>query len=143
MRKLFTLLLAVAVLALLAAPALAVTTVITVQEPSGKYTVPIAHGADVVWTVATVSGGNHYVANGREIVEVWNSDGTNPYTVTITSQADEYGRTGSITTYSLAAGEFAAFGPLPKRGWANGSGEVLISGSNAAIKFLILRIPEL
>ena len=119
------------------------TVALTVKECPGKYTIPIANAADFTFAACDASLGNHYVANGREIVLAQNSDVSNPYTVTITSQADEYGRTGHITTYSLAAAEFGVFGPFPKSGWANGASQVLISGSNAAIKFAVIRIPEL
>lgn len=116
----------------------------TVIAPQTMYSIyagtPGANALDVTFTAADVANGNMYAANGREILLVLNSDGVNPYTFTVASVADPYGRTSDITTYSLAAGEYAAV-PLPVVGFRQTDGNVNINGSNAAIKFAILRLP--
>jgi hypothetical protein len=115
------------------------TIAITVQVLKGNYTIPTANQLDLTFTAADVALGNHYAATGKEFVIVQNSDPTNAYTFTLTSQPDTYGRTGDVTAYSLAAGEIGMYGPIPIDGWRNAAGQVLISGSNAAIKFAIVR----
>lgn len=101
-----------------------------------------ANCADVTLTAADVANKNQFVATGNEVVIVQNSDGANPYTVTFTSASDAFGRTGDITTYSLAAGEIGVFGPFRLPGWVQSDGYVYLEGSNAAIKFGVLQIPQ-
>lgn len=118
-------------------------TALTVQSLKAPFDAIAANGADFTWAAADAVNGNSFPCSGREVLLVWNSDSTNPYTVTITSQPDERGRTKDITTYSLTAGEFACFTPglTLSQGWINTNGSILVSGSNAAIKFAVLRIP--
>lgn len=99
-----------------------------------------ANAADFTFVGGDAANGYEFTHTGREIVLVYNSDGSNPYTATIKSSADELGRTGDITTYSLAAGEYAAFGPFPVLGWRQTSGKMNLDASNNAIKFAILRL---
>lgn len=124
-------------------PVWAATTDITVFKPANINGSIAADSLDATFTAADVSNGNSYVATGKEMVIVLNSHASSAYTFTVTSVADDLGRTGDITTYSLAAGEYAVVGPVPVRGWRQpSSGKVLIAGSNAAIKFLVIRIPD-
>jgi hypothetical protein len=71
-----------------------------------------------------------------------NDDATDAATVTIASAPDSYGCTKDIATYSLAAGEFAAFWIGRTAGWRQSDGKVNldVSGSGT-IKLAILRIP--
>jgi hypothetical protein len=101
---------------------------------AGQITYAYTAGSVVADTIAVT---------GREIVLIYNS-GASPYTVTITSEVDEKNRTGNITTYSLAAGEFAYFtGCLTNApGWKNQStGLLAIVASNAAVKWAVLKLP--
>lgn len=122
------------------APAFAVRTDVTVINPVSINAAIAADSADFVWTAADVGNSNSCTLTGRELLLV-NNTGGSPYTVTITSAADELGRTGDITTYSLAAGEFAVFGPFPMRGWRQTGGKLYFAGSNAAVKFAVIVIP--
>lgn len=96
--------------------------------------------ADLTFTAADASNKNQFVASGKDLVIAHNTDGANPYTVTITSVADEMGRTGNITTYSLAAGDIAAFGPFGLDGWEQTDGYIYLEASNAAIKFAVIAL---
>jgi len=90
------------------------------------------------------TGGDTITVTGREVILIYNSHATTAYTVTISSVVDEKNRTGDITTYSLAAGEFAYFtGALTNAaGWKNQStGLLSVTCSNAAIKWAILKLP--
>lgn len=101
---------------------------------------PAANALDFTLTAADVANGNQYVCTGREVLIVYNSDGANPYTFTLGSVVDPYGRTQDLTAYSLAAGEYAAL-PVPSVGFKQTDGYAYINGSNAAIKFAILVMP--
>lgn len=93
---------------------------------------------------AGATGGDTITVTGREVIIAYNSHATTAYTFTITSQVDGQNRTGDITTYSLAAGEFAVFsGALTNApGWKNVStGLLSVAVSNAAIKWAILQLP--
>lgn len=109
-------------------------TTITAKAALGPYTAVTAGTADFVFTAADVANGNQVASTGNDLILVFNSDVTNPYTVTFTGVVDPFNRSGNITTYSLAALELAAFGPFPGVGWKNSDGYLYINGSNAAIK---------
>ena len=103
-------------------------------------TLPItADTADVVLSAADVGNMNYAVHGGRDILFAFNSGGS-PYTVTITS-APLNGRSGDITTYSIGAGEIAAFGPFTEQGWKQADGSLYFQASNVAVKFFIITIP--
>ena len=100
-----------------------------------------ANSFDVAGTTADVTNGNSIILTGREMLLVENTDDDTAYTFTIGSAADELGRLGDITTYSLNFGEKALLGPFPMKGWSNG-GVLNINANNTAIKFLPFRIPS-
>lgn len=62
-------------------------------------------------------------------------------TVTITSAADSMGRTGDITTYSIAAGGIAFFGPFETDGWRQSDGNLYAVASHIDVKFVALYLP--
>ena len=116
-------------------------TAITKQAILGPYpTMPVAaNSLDITLAACDVANGNQVVPSGDDVLVVLNSDPTNPYTFTLASVADDKGRTGDITTYSLSAGEYAFF-RLKKTGWMQSDGNIYINGSNAAIKFAVLTL---
>src|SRR5512139_124590 len=106
-----------------------------VGPKSNGYT---ANAADLTMSAADVANKNQVVASGKDIVIAHNS-GASPYTVTITSIADpNLGRTGDITTYAMAAGVYAVFGPFYTDGWRQTDGYVYFEASNASVKFGII-----
>ena len=111
----------------------------TVREVIGPYEAVVsANEADIPFVAAIVADKEQVPLDGKIIVLVRNVDATNPYTVTFTSVADEFGRTGDITTYSLAAGEVAAFEFEP-RGWKQADGNLYFEAANVKIEFAVLR----
>jgi len=108
----------------------------------GSYPGTIApNGADMVFEAGDVAG-NTFVASGDDLILVLNSDPTNPYTVTISSEIDPINnRLGDITAYSLAAGDYAVFGPFETQGWADTtSGLILLTVSNVAVKVCVIKL---
>lgn len=118
-------------------------TALTVQNIKGPFEAIAANGADFTFAAGTITDGDTFVCTGREVLLVTNSDPTNPYTISIVSVDDEKGRAEDITTYSLAAGEFAAFGVglTNAKGWKSTAGTIRITVSNAAVKVAVLRLP--
>ena len=96
-------------------------------------------GVVATFAAADVVNKNSFVMTSKEILLVKNAHATNPQTVTINSVADEMGRSGDITTFSIAAGDTAVFGPFKdKTGWAQSGGVMYLEGSTTDITFCVL-----
>jgi hypothetical protein len=102
-----------------------------------------ANGADFTFTAGATTT-DTFACTGRQILLAYNSDGANPYTVTITSTADDKGRSEDITAYSLAAGEYAVFGVglTNSAGWKQTNGTIIVDVENAAVKWAVLTLPN-
>lgn len=116
-------------------------TTLTKKTVLGSKSAPyVADAADLTMTAADVANKNQFVATGNELVVAHNT-GASAYTVTINSVADpNFGRTGDIATYSLAAGEYAVFGPFNVAGWQQSDGYIYLEASNASVKFGVLQL---
>jgi hypothetical protein len=114
-------------------------TSLTAKAVVGGYGTYSADGADFTWTAADVANGNQVAATNNDLVLAYNS-GATPYTVTISSVADPFNRTGDITTYSLAAGEYGVFGPFPNLGWKQSDGYLYLAASNASVRFAVIAL---
>ena len=117
-------------------------TTLTKTTAVGAYpTLPVtADSLDAVFTAADTVNKNQFKPTGNDLIVAWNS-GASPYTITITSIADDKKRTGDITTYSLAAADIAVLGPMKLDGWKQADGYVYLEASNAAVKFAIISLP--
>jgi hypothetical protein len=116
-------------------------TTLTRTTPLGPYPTlqPAADSLDLTMTAADVANGNQFVLDGTSLLLIHNS-GASPYTVTLTSIADPQNRTGDITAYSLAAGDYACFKIDQVAGWRQSDGNFYLAASNAAVKFGIIRL---
>jgi len=72
---------------------------------------------------------NHFVATGNDLVIIHNTDVAEK-TVTITSVANKWGRTGTLTAIAIPADGYRIFGPMVVAGWAS-DGIILIEGNDA------------
>lgn len=99
-----------------------------------------ADSADIAWTAADAVNFNEFPHTGREVVLARNDD-AGAQTVTVHSVADPFNREGDITTYSLAAADYAAFGPFDTAGWKQADGKLWLDASDAGVFFAILRLP--
>ncbi len=88
---------------------------------------------------ADVVNGNAFTWTGRESLICRNS-GASARTITVSSVPVK-GRSGDITTYNIPAGESHTVPPLPAEGWMQADGMVYVDGSNAEVKFTLLRMP--
>ena len=121
---------------------MAVTTLTTqIKEPPKYPVLPVvANSLDFAFTAPAVAAdGIDFTSTGREVVLIQNTT-VGAATFTVVSAADEKNRTGDITAYSLAAGEFAAIIP-PSSGWAVG-GKIKITMSDVGVLVAVLRMPS-
>lgn len=118
-------------------------TTLTPVDLLGSYpTLPIsANAADVAFAASDVANGNQVLLNGKVLVLVQNTD-VAAQTITFDSVRDGLNRDGDITTYSVGASEFAAFGPFNPAGWKQSDGYLYINTSDADLKILCINIPN-
>lgn len=96
-------------------------------------------GVAVTMAAADTVNFNEFVAQGQDLIIAQNTGGS-PYTVTITSAPDPWGRVGHISAESIAAGAIRIYGPLATRGWIQPDGRIYLQASNAAVKFGIVNL---
>lgn len=117
-------------------------TALTPTDVVGPYEgTPSADDLDFAFTAGDAVNGNEFPSTGREVIVAQNV-GAGAADFTISSVADGFGRTQDISAYSLAAGEFAAIGPMDVRGWRQTDGNIYLDVSAADIEFAILRLPR-
>lgn len=115
---------------------------LTVQEVKAPFAAIGAGEADFTLAAGNTDG-NYFTCTGREIIIIYNPAGGSTYTVTVTSVADEKGRSGNLTSYSMAAGDYVVL-PMAltnAQGWKDTSGRVNITVNNAAVLVAVLRLP--
>ena len=118
-------------------------TAMTVVVPKGPYDSIAANALDFALTAADAGNGNAFVCRGRELLLVRNTHAMDDATITISSARDPCGRTKDITTYSLSAGEFAAFWIGRSIGWRQTDGKAWLDvAGTGTIEFAVLRIPD-
>ncbi len=122
--------------------------VLTPQSPASLSPYPalplVADSADVTFTAAGTAfiDGAGFTLTGRELILVRNPT-AGALTATISSVPDRRKRSGTITAYSVGAGEIAAFGPHLPEGWQQADGQLFLSASAAGLEFAILRLPSI
>ncbi|KKM90810.1 hypothetical protein LCGC14_1234820 [marine sediment metagenome] len=116
-------------------------TAITTQTPKGPHpTIPVsANALDFTFANSDNAAGNDFVITGRQLLLVFNND-VGAQTFTISSVADQFGRKGDITTYSLDAGEYAAFWFGNVVGWKQALNKILLASSNDNVQFAVLNL---
>lgn len=100
-----------------------------------------ADGVALTFVAADATNKEQVSLTGREVIVAWNSSADTARTVTITSVADEMGRTGDIATDSLAFGTFHVYGPFSLEGWEQTDGNLYFEASHADVKFAVIRLP--
>lgn len=116
-------------------------TLIAAQTLLGAYpTLPVTPATDLTEVAADVGNGNSVtIIEGKTVVLAHNT-GVGARTVTFTSVADTFGRTGDITAYSIAAGKLKPFGPFKVAGWSH-SGVLWVDGSHAEVLLAVITLP--
>ena len=115
-------------------------TALTPVTPFGPYGAVVANALDLTWTPADATNGNSFPLTGSEILLIWNTDSA-AHTFSITSVADNFGRTGDVTTYSVGAGVISSYSfRAGANGWIQSDGTVhLPAASSALLKFCVLK----
>lgn len=122
----------------------AVRTLLTPLTVKGPYPGTVSAGDLSVAALDSVdnTNGNYWLGNGRDLLMIENPT-AGAVTVTLTSIADQFGRKGDITAYSIPANTghmFFWFGSLI--GWAqDAQGTIYLDASATGLKVKILRIP--
>jgi len=111
----------------------------SVVEPFGAVT---AGALDITFAASDASDGNTLAITGKELLLAFN-DGSVAYELTIDSVDDEKGRQDDITAYSMAVGDYVAFGGglTTSKGWIQSGGVLNIDTNNADILVAGLRLP--
>ncbi len=114
---------------------------LTVQNVLAPFAAVAAGAADFTFAASSLDG-NTFVCTGRELLLVQNSD-VGATTITVTSVDDEKGRAEDIATYSMAAGDFVAFGAglTNSKGWKSTAGLIRVTTSDVDAKLAVLRLP--
>lgn len=112
----------------------------SIRELAYQTTSVSADEADVATEAADDVNGNATPCTGKDLVIVYNGD-SGAQTVTFTAASDEIGRSGTISAYSLGAGEYAIFGPFATSGWRQTDGMLYIDASDALVELGVLRVP--
>jgi hypothetical protein len=117
---------------------------VAVNEAAVRYPVlpVLANSLDFAFTPGDAVNGLQYQATGREVVIMRNTN-VGAQTFTLKSVADaESKRTGDISAYSLAAGEFSVLCP-PLKGFQQADGKVYIDVSHDDVHVAVLRLPSI
>lgn len=114
-------------------------TALTAKTPVGAYGSYSANAADLTMTAADTSDQNSCVASGNDLIIAHNTD-SGAHNITITSVANEKGRSGDISSYSLGAGEYAIFGPFLLPGWEQTDGSLYFEADDATVKFGVVAL---
>jgi hypothetical protein len=116
-------------------------TALTISQLKSPFDDVTAGQLDITFEAADNVNGNTFVCTGREILIMKNTTGTN--TVTITSVANDKGRTEDLTAYSLATLDIALWtgGLTNTKGWQSTSKTIALLASAAEVTFAVVRLP--
>jgi len=118
-------------------------TAITVQVPEGPFDTASAGDLDHTWGASDAVNGNSIATNGRVLILLSNTQ-AGAQTVTVTSVTSDKNRTGDITTYSMAAADYAVLtqGLITEKGWRDSSGNIILTTSHADVLIAAIRLPD-
>lgn len=113
------------------------TALTVIDCPTKWATVPI----EVTWTAADNANGNEFDFTGCELLLVRN-DNVGAQTVTVSSVADSYGRTGDQTK-NIPSGDYYVFGaPFPAMGWEQADQKIYVDAGAADVYLAVIRITK-
>jgi hypothetical protein len=117
------------------APTVVPVQIVTTVLKNNNYAVQ--PGDLVIPLASDATNGNKVNCSGQEILLAFNSD-TSAHTFTITSVPDRLGRSGDLTSYSVAGGAIAALALSTVEGWKQSDNTIHIQSDNALLKFAVL-----
>jgi hypothetical protein len=95
--------------------------------PSRYSTTPVKFA----WTAGVTSAGQATTWTAGDVLLAWNSDGSNPYTVEMTSNPKYKRGEDEVAAFTLAAGEFCV---LPRFPAQDNDDPITVIVENAAVK---------
>lgn len=101
---------------------------------------PTTGGTPITWQAADTTNFEQVSLTDKDVLLVWNSHASTGYTYTVNSVADEYGRTGDMTTIAIAAGVFHVIGNGMAAGWLQTTGKLNLQASNASVKWAVITV---
>jgi hypothetical protein len=110
-------------------------TIVPIDVPSAYADTSVAG----TWTASDASLKNQCVLTGREILIARNA-GVTSRAITITSAADEMGRTNDVT-HTLGSGAYRIFPFFKPDGWLQADGYLYFEAAHAEVEWMILRLP--
>lgn len=118
-------------------------TALTPQTAIAKHPGTLAaNAADFTFAAGDASNGNYFVSSGNQLIVARNT-GAGARTITLTSAADSLNRLGTITAYSIGAGEFAVFTQgLTIDGWRQSDGQFYINVEHAEVTLAVITLPD-
>lgn len=90
-------------------------------------------------TNAIVADKEQAVLDERLLIVVWNSDGTNPHTVTITSAPNAQKRTNDLVDV-VASTAYRIYGPFERDGWVQPGGNLFFEADAPQIKYFVMKV---
>lgn len=116
-------------------------TPIAAQALEGAYGDYGANEADMTQTAADEANGNSTPWSGSKLLVIADNQNAGAQTITFTSVADAFGRTGHITDYSIGIGEIGVFGPFEPDGWMQADGSLYYTAAAADVFISVLALP--
>lgn len=98
--------------------------------------------AGVVLTLSAgdASNNNQFPFTADQLLLVLNTD-TDPGSITLTSSADDSGRTGDVTD-AIPAGDMYVYGPFAdKTGWVQSGNLFFLSPEAATVEIAVVKLP--
>ena len=109
--------------------------------PKGPYPGTIsANLLDITFTACDASNGNTTPFVGNRMLAVWRNSGAGARTITFTSVADAQGRLGTITAFSIGAGEYGMF-IFERAGWQQTDNAIYTDAEHAEVLIAFAQIP--
>lgn len=112
-------------------------TTLTKTAAPGAYAATLT---TLTMTAADTVNLNEFVAGDNDLLVIHNTGGVT-YTVTVTSVADPFGRSGDLSAINITAGAYAVFGPMKLTGWKQTDGKIYLQANNAAVKLGVVALP--
>lgn len=108
---------------------------ITAQEATGNTDYD---GAALTFTACDATNKNQVAMLGGEVF-IFRNDDASPQTVTITSVADDLGRTKDCTK-SVTNGTYWTCGPFKSEGWIQSDGYIYFEAATATVMVAVVRV---
>ena len=95
-------------------------------------------GVAAAETAADATNFEQTVHTGRNFLLIGRNSGVTTRAITITSVADQQGRTGDVSD-TLTSGQRKVYGPFPEEGWKQTNGYLYFQAAHAEVLWSVIR----